>query len=272
MPLNAFENDTPDCISVAILGAGHAGRGLAGYLSLQGVDVSLFNRTRQNIEAIIKKGGISVHGIVRKFAPISIITDNIARAIQDRDIIIITVPAQAHKFFAQEIAPHLESDQTLLLMPGRTGGALEFTQTLRAFSGIQDVLVGEAQTFSFVSRISRPNEVLISKVKNSVHVSAFPAMYNDQLMKRLNTLPLPFHVSDSVLETSINNVGALLHPTPTILCAGIIESKGGSYNHYHDAISPSVGRLIERMDYERVLVAEHFDVTHISAQLVTRFV
>jgi opine dehydrogenase len=60
------------------------------------------------------------------------------------------------------------------------------------------------------------------------------------------------------METSLDNVGAMLHPTPTILSAGLLESKEGGYNHYHDAISESVGRLVERMDSERIRVAHEF--------------
>jgi opine dehydrogenase len=156
------------------------------------------------------------------------------------------------------MSPFLESGQTVLLMPGRTGGALEFARILNSQVDITDILLGEAQTYSFVSRITGPNSVLISKVKNSTKVSAFPAYHNDQYLSRLRHLPITFNTADDVMETSLDNVGAMLHPTPTILCAGLLESKKGGYNHYHDAISETVGQLIERMDAERIRVAREF--------------
>ncbi len=255
---SASENYTVDPIRVAVLGAGHAGRGLASYLSIHGFDVSLYNRTIANVKRISERGGIKVQGLFETFAHISLVTDNIAKAIEDRDILIIIVPAQAHTFIAKSMVPHLESGQTILLMPGRTGGALEFARILRSHSYSDEILLGEAQTFSFVSRITGTDSVLISKVKNSTKASAFPASHNRRFMRSLRRLPITFNMAEDVMETSLGNVGAMLHPTPTILSAGLLESKEGGYNHYHDAISESVGRLVERMDAERISVSREF--------------
>ncbi|MHA3965065.1 MAG: NAD/NADP octopine/nopaline dehydrogenase family protein [Candidatus Thorarchaeota archaeon SMTZ1-45] len=261
MSWRASENDAADPIRVAVLGAGHAGRGLAGYLSIHGFDVSLYNRTITNIKNISKISGIKVQGLYDSFAHFPLVTDDIAKAIEDRDILIVVVPAQAHTFFAKSMAPHLQSGQTILLMPGRTGGALEFAQILRSQSHTNRILLGEAQTFSFVSRITGTDSVLVSKVKNTTKVSAFPASHNNRFLRSLRRLPITFSMADDVMETSLDNVGAMLHPTPTILCAGLLESKEGGYNHYHDAISESVGRLIERMDVERISVSREY-VSH----------
>ena len=258
MSWSTSENDAVDSIRVAVLGAGHAGRGLAGYLSIHGFDVSLYNRTIANVKRISKSGGIKVQGLYETFTHLPLVTDDMAHAVEDRDILIIVVPAQAHNFFAKSMAPHLQSGQTILLMPGRTGGALEFAQILKSQSHTNQILLGEAQTFSFVSRITGPDSVLISKVKNSTKVSAFPADQNHRYMRSLGRLPITFNLANDIMETSLDNVGAMLHPTPTILCAGLLESKEGGYNHYHDAISESVGRLVERMDSERIKVAREF--------------
>jgi opine dehydrogenase len=258
MSWRALENYSVDPTRVAVLGAGHAGRGLASYLSIHGFDVSLYNRTIANVKRISKRGGIKVLGLFETFAHLPLVTDDIAKAVQDRDVLIIIVPAQAHTFFAKSLVPHLKSGQTILLMPGRTGGALEFARILRSHSFTDEILLGEAQTFSFVSRITGTDSVLISKVKNSTRVSAFPASHNHLFMRSLRRLPITFNMADDVMETSLDNVGAMLHPTPTILCAGLLESKEGGYNHYHDAISKSVGRLVERMDAERMSVSREF--------------
>jgi len=264
MPWREPEMYTSDSVRVAVLGAGHAGRGLASYLSIYGIDVSIYNRTFRNVKRISERRGIDVHGLIEAFAPIPLVTDDMGAAIADRDILIITVPAQAHPFFARTLGPHLEWGQTVLLMPGRTGGALEFARILRSNEHTEDILLGEAQTFSFVSRITSPDSVMISKIKNSVKVSSFPASDNQQFARSLKRLPLALEPAEDVMETSLNNIGAMLHPTPTILCAGLLESREGGYNHYHDAISKTVGRLVEEMDAERVRVTREFSVDHVS--------
>jgi opine dehydrogenase len=245
---------------IAILGAGHAGRGLAGYLSLHGFNVSLYNRTYENVRNIALNKGIEVHGVIEGHASIPIVTNEMELAIKDRDILIVTVPAQAHPFYANELALHLRSDQLILLMPGRTGGALQFSKILRYRSNVKDILLGEAQTYIFVSRTIGPSSVQISKIKNKLSISAFPSVANRRFLRRLMGLPLRLELANDVLETSLNNIGAMLHPAPTILCAGLLETRCGGYNHYLEAISKSIGNLIERMDAERVDVARSFSV------------
>lgn len=253
-------NETVDYNQVSIIGSGHAGRGLASFLSLQGLDVVLFNRTIQNVQAIINNGGLDVHGVVSGHASIPLVTNNMRKALQGSGIVIVTLPADAHKSIAHEMTPYLVPDQLVLSMPGRTGGSLEFAHILESHMRIEDIILGEAQTFSFISRISGPSSVLISKIKECVTVSAFPASSNRRLLRILEKLPLCFQLASNVMETGLNNIGAMLHPTPTILSAGLLESRKGGYNHYHEAISPTVGRLIERMDAERIQVAREFSL------------
>jgi len=48
---------------------------------------------------------------------------------------------------------------------------------------------------------------------------------------------------------------AIHHPPALLLNVGRVESTGGDYYHYYDGITPSVGRLIDALDRERVAVA-----------------
>lgn len=246
-------------MKVAVLGAGHAGRGLAAYFSLKGLDVSLYNRTLSNVQGIIENGGLDVGGVVEGYAAIKVVTDDMQEALRGRNLIVVSVPAQAHHFFAEKMAPHLKPRQLVLLMPGRTCGAPQFIKLVEEQSGIRNFTLGETQTFSFISRMDGAHSVLIARIKNLVRASALPASSNKEFFEQIRKLPLSFKLAENVLATGFNNVGAMLHPAPTILCAGLLESQGGRYNHYHDAISKTVGRFIERIDSERVRVASKYD-------------
>lgn len=249
-----------ESLKVAVLGGGHAGRALAGYLSLKGNVVSLYNRTIENVSAIRDARGINVTGVVEGYAPIDLVSDRMVEIIPGQDILLVTVPAQAHKFYAREMSQWLEDGQTLLIMPGATGGAIEFSNIFEANTNQADILLGEGQTFSFVSRTIDSQTVLLSKIKNTVRVSALPAAANHEFIESLNRLPLSFDLAENVLETSLGNVNAMLHPAPMVLNAGLIESQCGGFLHYHDLISESVGNLIERMDEERINIARKFSL------------
>ncbi len=65
-----------------------------------------------------------------------------------------------------------------------------------------------------------------------------------------------FIPGDNVIKTSLDNVGSIFHPAVTVLNAGRIESTSGDFEYYTDGISPSVSLILEKMDKERVSVAE----------------
>lgn len=49
-----------------------------------------------------------------------------------------------------------------------------------------------------------------------------------------------FMAANDVIETSINNYGAIFHPGPTLLNSGHIE-RGAPFEYYTEGITPSIG-------------------------------
>jgi len=257
------ERETP---VFAVLGAGHGGQALAGYLSLKGFTVYLFNRTSERILSIKLLGGIQVEGEVSGFAPIARVTTDIKEAISGACVLMVVTPATGHREIAERLSPYLEDGQIIVLNPGRTGGALEVRQVLRETSCKKEVIIAEAQTFLFASRICGPAQVHIFRIKNSIPVAAIPAHQTFEVTKALrNALP-QFVPEDNVLRTSFNNIGAVFHPTITILNAARIESTHGEFNYYIDGVTPSVALILEEVDRERVQVAEALGIRAITAR------
>ena len=104
-----------------------------------------------------------------------IVTSNIKEAIEGRDVIMVVLPATGHGYIAEQLAPHLEDGQIIVLNPGRTGGALEVVNVLRERNCTADVVVCEAQTLLYASRSINPAQTQIFRIKNSVPVAAIPA-------------------------------------------------------------------------------------------------
>ena len=55
----------------------------------------------------------------------------------------------------------------------------------------------------------------------------------------------------NVLNTGLDNMGAIFHPALTLLNAGWIEHTHGDYQFYIDGVTPSVARVLEVLDRER---------------------
>ncbi len=253
-------------LTFAVLGAGHGGQALAAYLSLKGFRVNLFNRTPERINSIKLMGGMQVEGEIQGFVPLNLVTSDIEEAIRGVKVIMVVVPATGHRYLAERLSNYLEDGQIIVLNPGRTGGALEVKQVLKERECQAKVIIAEAQTFIFASRISGPAQVKIFRIKNSVPVAAIPAHQTVEVVQTLRKALPQFVPEDNVLKTSFNNIGAVFHPTITILNAGRIESTHGGFDYYIEGVTPSVALILEEVDKERVKVGEALGIRAITAR------
>lgn len=244
-----------------VIGAGHGGSAMAAHLSLNGFDVSLYNRSEERIGPVKATGGIVVVAeddvnVPTGFAPIPVITTNMGEALAGADIAMVVIPATTHSFVAKECAPHLRDGQIVVLNPGRTGGALEFLHVLRQWEVTAKVIVAEAQTFLFASRALNPGKVKIFGVKNSVPVAAIPAYQTPCVVKALRVAFPQFAPGDNVMKTSLDNIGAVFHPAIMVLNTARIEDTHGDFQFYVEGVTPSVAQVLEAVDAERVTVSE----------------
>lgn len=253
----------------AVIGAGHGGKAMAAHLSIMGFPVSLYNRTEENISVIKARGGIeleSYEGGPRGFAEIKVVTSHIEEAIDAAQVIMIVVPSTAHAEIAQKAGPFLRDGQIVVLNPGRTAGALEFRRILTGSGSKADVIVAEAETLIYASRSDGPAQARIFRIKESVPIAALPATCTGRVLEFLHPAYPQFIDGVSVLHTGLNNMGAIFHPALTLLNAGRIESTRGEFQFYIDGVTPSVARLLEVLDRERVTVAAAMGIRARTAQ------
>lgn len=252
-------------LSYSIIGAGNGGIAMAGYLSLIGYDVNLYNRTFENIKALVEKPRIDLSGETQGYGDLNLVTDRIGEAIRGTDIIMVTVPAVGHYSLAQAMAPYLEDGQIIVLNPGRTGGALEVYAAIKKDFPNKDIIVAEAQTFIYACRATSARSAHIFKSKKEVSLAAIPASRTLDVINLLKPAYPQFIPAADVIETSINNYGAIFHPAPTLLNSGHIE-RGAPFEYYTEGITPSIGGFIERMDMERMALGRLLNVATLSAK------
>ncbi|MDO9301207.1 MAG: NAD/NADP octopine/nopaline dehydrogenase family protein [Anaerolineales bacterium] len=242
----------------AVIGAGHGGKAMAAHLALMGFKVSLYNRTASHIEVIKKRGGIELdggEGAPHGFGKLERVTSNISDAIKNVAVIMVVLPSSAHAEIAAIMAPHLKDKQIVVLHPGRTCGALEFSKVIRDNGCKADVTIAEAETFIYAARSDGPAAARIFRIKEAIPLAALPATRTQIVLDAIHEAYPQFIDGVDVLNTSLNNMGAIFHPALTLLNAGWIESTHGDYQFYIDGVTPSVARMLEVLDRERVTVA-----------------
>ncbi|HOP82700.1 MAG TPA: NAD/NADP octopine/nopaline dehydrogenase family protein [Fervidobacterium sp.] len=252
-------------MKICVIGGGNGGQALAGFLALRGYDVSLYNRSEWRISRVIKTKKIRLEGEINAVGSISFATTDIRKAIEGRKLLMVVLPASAHRDIAKKIAPYLEDGQVIVLNPGRTAGALEFRNVLKEEDVKRDVIIAEAQTFVFASRLSNPGSVRIFRIKNAVPVAALPASKNPELEEVLLNVMPEFEIAESTLYTSFNNIGAVFHPATIILNTGWIETSFGKFEFYFEGISTSVAKVLEKIDEERCEIARRIGMEPMTA-------
>jgi opine dehydrogenase len=231
---------------------------MAAHLALMGMDVTLWNRTFEHIAVIKQRGGIeleSAEGGPHGFGKLSLVTSDIEKAIKHAQVIMVVLPSSAHAEVAKIAAPFLRDRQILLLHPGRTLGALEVAKVIRDNGCTADITVAEAETFIYASRADGPAQARIFRIKEAVPLAALPSCRTEFVLKAIQCAYPQFIDGVDVLHTGLNNMGAIFHPALTLLNAGWIEHTHGEYQFYIDGVTPSVARVLEVLDRERVTVA-----------------
>jgi opine dehydrogenase len=189
-----------------------------------------------------------------------------SEAVSETDVIMVVVPATAHRFVAEEMAPCLRAGQVVVLNPGRTGGSLEFRQVLNANQCHEHVFIGETSTFLYAARALSRSEARIFSIKNSVRFATLPAYWIPEVLPLLNIAFQPFVAGDNILSTGMENIGAIFHPALTLLNAGWIEATSGDFDYYIEGITPAIARFLTRLDAERVAVASSLGVHTVTAR------
>ena len=250
-------------MKIAVIGAGNGGQAYAAYLASKGHEVSVCERNPEIVSKLRQIGAIRLEGQLHCEGKPALVTEDVGEAIKGAELIMVTTTANAHKDLAKQMAQYLVDNQTIVLNPGRTGGALEFKQVLRENGVTKRVYLAEAQTLVFACRIVETGVVNIIGVKDRVLLSAYPANDTKYVLDKLKGVFDCFKEAANVLETSFENYGAIFHPTVVLFNEAAIE-RGNEFYFYRD-MTPGLAHLIESVDDERLAVANAYGIHPVSA-------
>ena len=242
---------------VAVLGAGNGGCAAAADLGIRGYGIRLYNRSIERIAPIREHGGVHLIGAAGEgFVPIPVVTTDLAEAVRGADLVMLTVPISTHPFFAAGLAPLLEPHQVLFLNPGHMGGGLFMAHELHRLTGRTDARICETSTLTYGCRMKDAITVNVMARMTNLPFAAFPTRNQAELFELVVALYPDVVQASNVLETGFMDINAVEHP-PQIICnAGWLEHTKGDYLFYFEGTTPSVGRVIDVLDRERIAVAD----------------
>src|ERR1700756_1212674 len=114
---------------VAVLGAGAGGAAAVAELVAAGHEVRFWGRSAKTLAPFRQQGGIAHDGILgRAIARPHLITDDLPEATAAADALVVCVTGLAHADIAAALAAADVKNVPVVIIPGHTGGALEFRQ------------------------------------------------------------------------------------------------------------------------------------------------
>ncbi len=242
---------------ITVIGAGNGGHAMAAHKTLDGFEVTLFELPRfaDRIAGVLETGQVTVEWPERKeTVQLYRVTTDIAAALDGAQVVLVVTPAFGHKPMAQLCAPHVQTGQIIVLMPG-TGGSLEFARVFQE-KAAPGVLLAEAVTLPYGARIAGPGHVLIHTEAVTLPTGVFPAKHTAGVIARLQEVYAQIVPTANVLEAAINNPNPVVHPAATLLSATRIEFSGGEFYLYREAMTPSVARVYEALERERLALLD----------------
>jgi opine dehydrogenase len=239
---------------IAIFGAGGGGTSAAAHLSVQGFEIRLYSQDEAALAPLRDLGGINYDAPFGKgFAKISLVTSDAAEAMEGAELVMIVSPAHLHDKWIRAAAPHLTPDQVLFVSPGHT---LLLIPHIMRDCGIKDPVYCETATLPYLCRRTGETDCRISRVSDFMVFGAFPGRETKRLHEIVSTVYPSVAAFSNVLETVFPYGNAIHHPPAFLANAGRVEATGGDFRHYYDGITPSVGRLIDAVDRERMAVVD----------------
>lgn len=257
----AIENfDTAQ--SVTLIGAGPCGCAFAADLASRGKSVLLYGHPdhRGAIPMIEENGGwLNASGEVGGRFMIKT-TSDISLALQHSPFLVVTVPSYGQNNILQTLSPFDLRHHVLIVNVGNF-----FFFSARQTTNAKAVL--ETDISPYATRIEG-GTVLVKGVKKRLAIWIAPRtsqldrpnQESDTILKRQAESIFSQHLDwcQSLLQVGLNNINPVVHSPAALMNTGWIEATKGDFYFYAQGMSPSVSRVTERADEERLAIARAY--------------
>lgn len=248
--------------SVTIIGAGPCGCAFAADLASRGKSVMLYGHPdhRGGTTMIENNDGwLNASGEIGGRFQIKTTSDMYV-AIRHSPFIVTTVPSYAQDTILQLLGQFDLRNHTLIINVGNF-----FYLSARQKINAHAIL--ETDISPYATRITG-DTVFVKGVKKSLAIWAEPATTQVERLDAQAELGLRRRVESifsqklvwcqNLLEVGLNNINPVVHCPAALMNAGWIEATKGDFYFYAQGMSPSVSRVTEKVDQERLAIAHAY--------------
>ncbi len=244
-------------MKIAVLGGGNGSFAAAGDFALVGHDTRLWRRDAEAVKAHNAAGGVIT---VKDFrgrheAKPSLITNEMAVAVRDAELIVCPAPATAQPDIARTLAPHLKDRQVVFLPPG-TFGSYIFAKAACDEGNKADAAFAETGTLPWLTRKHGPHEAAITIRAKRLPTGVLPLRLKDHALSIIGkAFPGVIEDCGDALSGALMNAGPIIHPPLITMNAAPLEHFE-RWDIHKEGTQASVRRVTDALDAERIAVRE----------------
>ncbi|GAD92877.1 hypothetical protein PVAR5_1473 [Paecilomyces variotii No. 5] len=260
-------------LPVTIIGAGPCGCAFAADLVSRGKSVMLYGHPehRGAIPMIERNDGwLSASGEISGRFKVQT-TSDLSLALQHSPFIVTTVPSYGQDTILQDLTRFDLRNHTLIINVGNFF-------YLAARQNINARAILETDISPYATRITG-DTVFVKGVKKSLAIWIDPSTSRSERLRSQDESGLRRQVEsifsqsliwcDSLLQVGLNNINPVVHCPAALMNTGWIEATKGDFFFYAQGMSPSVSRVTEKVDNERLAIARAygFDLVDITTYM-----
>ena len=264
-------------MKVTVIGAGNGGLTAAYVLAKNGNEVCIYDSPKfpAQVNAVEEKGGITAlsedNGMKMLFPGverIALSTTDIEKAMGFSDTFMMVCPSFAQEIMFSAMLPYVKDGMKIFIIPGNYGGLVLNKMLQNSDKRGTDITFIDTISLPWATRAVDAGTISIMGVKEFMPLSIFPkAKQTEDMIKFVREIfPIPVEILENPVVAALENINFGAHPLFTILNMGLLENFEGGYNFYRDCCSPSIAKVEDALDRERLTVGESLHL-HLRTEL-----
>ncbi|MGL5327741.1 MAG: NAD/NADP octopine/nopaline dehydrogenase family protein [Peptostreptococcaceae bacterium] len=245
---------------VAILGAGNGGITAAADLSERGFEVSLYEMPKftSNLEIIKGKGSILLQEANNeRKCKVHLVTSDINKAIENAQIVMLTIPGFAVEAFAEILAPIIDENQVILLNGAASMGCVRFINKAKEMKINKNFKICETNSLTYGTRaFANEARVELSLRVKKIFLAAYPKTNNKEILDVCNQIYDCFVEAKDIWHVILENGNPEVHPGPALLNAGRIDYSEGEFWLYKEGITKHTVNILKAIEKERMEIGK----------------
>ncbi len=238
-------------IRVGIAGAGSIAMASAVLVERSGHKATLWSPSGTGTAELGGEGALEATGAVEgRFSPA--VAGSAQSLAEGADVILIALPGYGHKTVMEALAPHLREGQQVVISSHASFGAL-YLGKLLADRGLTLPITAWGTTAA-TGRRQSGTHVKVNTVRARVDMCTVPVDRQDEALATCTALfGEVFVPRDGLLAITLSNLNPQNHMG--IALGNMTRMERGEDWSQGQNVTPNVGRLLERLDEERLAIA-----------------